>query len=93
MIQELVVNGKLVDRAPLFIKPHPGSPIGLDDVFDVHTDGRRHPSEAVGHQGDQGAIAQIDGCLCGDAFQQVFSFVGGQDRRFAALDVVGWASD
>ena len=87
--------GHLVALAAFFMQAHPRPPSLHIDVLDAHLlGGRADAGEGIGHQGNQGAIAQAHARVaCVDRFEQRAGLVRRQHRRLAFLHGMLRATD
>ena len=78
--------GHLVALAAFFVQAYPRPPSLHIDIFDAHfLGGRADAREGIGHQGNQGAIAQAHDGRCVDRFQESAGLVSRQHGRLAFL--------
>ena len=85
---EVVVARQPVVPAPLLPEPDPEPPAGPVRIPHVHEQGRAHPGERVGHEGDEGAIAESGDGVLRNGVEQPPALGSGENRRPAGSDRV-----
>src|SRR5918996_246807 len=92
ILLKLMVAGKSVLLAALFMQPHPRTLALHVDVFNVHVHGGRDAGKGVDQKRDEGPVAQTYYSVGFNGIQEPAGFFTAQHRRLSLLDHILWSA-